>query len=135
MTRFSFLALALIGFLALGGCSTAPPAGRADPVSPDAYPRIAVLDGMKSATVFGIPRVTQTPDAPMTVTVPVRSTAKAQFLNIEYRIVFFDMNGRPLEPAMGFKDMQLPRRLERYMTASALDQRAVDWRLEVREQK
>jgi uncharacterized protein YcfL len=71
------------------------------------------------------------PDRPMQVEVPVRNTAEEQYL-IDYRFLFYDRDGREMEPTMGWR-MQplLPKQVVR-LKAGALSGEAVDYRLEIK---
>ncbi|MCB9846324.1 MAG: DUF1425 domain-containing protein [Phycisphaeraceae bacterium] len=121
--------------LALTGCATrdaSAPGAMADPVPRVNYPNISILDELVPYVVVSEPIVTKGPDQPLRVTVPIRAITRPRELNTQYRFIFFDADGRPIEPQQAWQYERLPSRAQRFFEANALDQRAVDWRLEVR---
>lgn len=131
-----FAALSALGTMGLTGCEDpvkAPPEGYGDLLARDNYPRIVALEGLSEALRFGPPIVDASTDAaPMKVTVPVRSVEDKYPLNVQYRFEFLDSGRRPLSETAGWKFLHLEPRVEAFMTGSALQTSAVDWRLEVR---
>lgn len=131
------LILILGSFVSIGGCQAdrSPAPGMGDPVSaPMNDPQITVIPiELRDWLVFQPAIVTDRndPDRPMQVEVPIRNTAEEQYL-IDYRFLFYDRDGRELEPAMGWR-MQplLPKQVVR-LKAGALDNDAVDYRLEIK---
>ncbi|NBC10999.1 MAG: DUF1425 domain-containing protein, partial [Planctomycetes bacterium] len=73
-------------------------------------------------------------DAPMAVTVPLRLMSDKS-REVQYRFTFFDAAGRPLSPEMDWRWKVMPARALIHLQGAALDDRAVDWRLEVRPYK
>jgi hypothetical protein len=137
VVRF-FSAAAVVGAIGLGviGCGDkvkAPPAGKRDLLSPDAYPRNVVTDKLDKAIVFGEPAVDEATDKkPMRVLQPVRNTANYG-VSIQYQFEFFDSTGRPLtKTQQGWRYARLESRVEKFLEATALDANAADWRLVVR---
>lgn len=120
--------------LAVGGCrtSTLPPAAQGDVVASANYPRVVVLDGLQPFVAIAEPRVTKSPEDPLRVTVPVRAVTEHEELNVQYRFEFLDELGRPIEPSMSWRYERLPSKAQRFFEGNALDQRATDWRLEIR---
>lgn len=91
---------------------------------------------VRGKTAFGVPVVKRVPGEPLSVTVPVRSVAVFQDpLHVEYRFLFYDASGVPLEPQMAWADMSLPKGFEMYMKGAALDATAVAWKLYIRGQQ
>lgn len=131
--RFALLTVGLA--LLAAGCqsvSTDPPGAYADPVTRANYPRVVLLDGLQPWIVVSEPIVTKGIDTPLRVSVPVRAVTKVQELNAQYRFAFYDADGRPIEPAPSWTYIRLPSKAQRTVEANALDQRAVDWRVELR---
>jgi len=127
----SALGLGLLG----AGCQTtdtSPPGAYADPVSRANYPRVVMLDDLVPWVVVSEPIVTKSVDVPLRVSVPLRAVTKSEELNVQYQFTFFDEVGRPIEPTPSWTYLRLPSKAQRIIEANALDQRAVDWRVEVR---
>ncbi len=126
--------LASLGLGVIGGCrtSTLPPAAQGDEVALANYPRVVVLDGLQPFIAISEPSVTRGSDQPLRVSVPVRAVTQHEELNVQYRFLFFDEHGRVLEPEMVWRYERLPSKAQRFFDAGAMDQRAVDWRLEIR---
>ncbi len=136
MRRFASIAVTgilLSGCLLLVGCqgSMPPDAGQPDPLSADAYPQITALEGLGKYLAFAPPSVKAGGGRPMSVSVPVRARTDKE-LNTQYRFEFFDQDGRPIEPVMGWRYLRLPARVQHFMQGAVLDDTAVDWRLQVR---
>ncbi len=134
-TARGFLWTGLLGAaVAAGGCrtSTLPPAAQRDPLPSENYPRVVILDGLQRWVVVDAPVVTKSERDPLRVTVPVRAVTQNEELNVQYRFAFFDADGRPLEPEPSWRYERLPSKAQRHIEANALDQRAVDWRVDIR---
>ena len=132
MSRFTFMLIIVTGWfgvMLMMGCT--PHAGRVDLVTADEYPPITVLDDLSWKLVFGQPIVDQGDKRPLNVTVPVR-VVNDSGIAVQYRFEFLDELGRPLQPDMQWRYVQLPGRNQRFLEGSALDTAAVDWRFEVR---
>ncbi len=128
MTSISFMALTLAAL----GCatqSTAPGAAQPDPLPNNLYPQIAAVDGLDQYIVYRDVVVTTGP--PMKVTVPVRAITQGEPLAIQYRYTFLDELGRPLNER-DWRTLRLPSRTIHFLEASALDNTAHDWLLEIR---
>lgn len=126
--------LGLFTLALLAGCdkNTAPYSGREDPVSADMYPTRAVEGALQEALVFDDPRVTPSAGRrPLAVVQPLRNVEKYD-INVQYRFEFFDAGMNPLPGATGWRFLNLPVRMQRFVEANAFDTRAVHWRLEVR---
>jgi len=126
----------LIGLcLMLTGCVTDYQPDRATLEDGDQYPQVVIIGNLGGAVRKHQPAVTPTmDDAPMTVTVPLRLMSDKS-REIQYRFIFFDAGGRPLPPEMDWRWKVMPARALIHLQGAALDDRAVDWRLEVRPYK
>lgn len=127
------LLLTLLSAL-LVACDTvkAPEGAQRDPLDPKDYPQVVALDRLGRWLVNNPPIIKGgEADQPMTVTVPVRLTSDEN-VNAQYRFLFFDAAGAPLRPEMEWRYVLLPGRTEVFLTGTALDKRAADWRCEVR---
>ena len=117
---------------------TSPGTGKGDTYpAPMNDPQISVLDpSLRKVIVFQPANITReaSADRILNVQVPVRNITETQF-KIEYRYLFFDGNGRQLEPVQGWKGVLLdPKQVARLEgPASLVDAR--DYRLEVRWQQ
>jgi len=122
--------------LLLAACespSPAPPAGMGDVYpAPLNDPQISVLSpALRDWLAFSPAVVIRQPGRPLHVQVPVRNLAQRQYL-IDYRFLFYDVNGTELEPTMGWTFAALqPKQILR-LKAKALDDRAETYRLEVK---
>jgi hypothetical protein len=131
-------AIAATLFLALAvGCQTpdpimAPDAGQGDLLPLEDYPQIVVTSGLARYLAFNRPVVDgPSENKPMRVQIPVRVLDDLA-VSTQYRFRFFDQAGRVLQPEMGFQFKRLPARVQEFMEGAALDNNAVDFRLEVR---
>ncbi len=127
-----------VGALMLGvlGCQQdfvkAPYGGRQDLLPIRGYPNIAVEGSLFETLVFSEPNVeVASPDTPMSVMVPVRSIHDDYGVNIQYQFTFFDDTTRPVSNT-GWRFGHLPPRMQRWLEANGLDDKAVQYRLEVR---
>ena len=129
-------AIALSAMLmTLPGCKTdtAPSPGMGDPYpAPMNDPQISVLSPeLRRWLVFQPAIVTKDGQRPMSVEVPVRNTTYNKYL-IEYRMLFYDADGRELNPAMSWEFVPLdPKQVVR-LKRSAMSADAETYRLEVR---
>ena len=135
MTRFALLTTPLL-LIALASCSPPDkrgpyPAG-ADPVLNANYPRVVVQEGLGPYIVAGEPIVERTQLGSMRVAVPVRAATQRENLNVQYRFDFLGQDGIPLQPQQSWRFIQLPSKSQRVLEATSLDDRAADWRLEIR---
>lgn len=122
-------------FLAACEADRSPAPGMGDPYpAPMNDPQITVIaPELRNWLVFQPAIVTDraNPDRPMQVEVPVRNTAENTYL-IDYRFLFYDINGRELKPTMGWRMQELyPKQVVR-INAGALHTDAVDYRLEIK---
>ncbi len=129
-------ALTFVLFLTLAaGCTTpdpvmAPDAGQGDLLPIEDYPQIVVTSGLAPYLAFGRGVFVNAPESPMSVQIPIRVLDELA-VNIQYEFKFFDKNGRVL-PGGIMRYERLPAKVQRFLTASALDTDAVDFRLTVR---
>lgn len=128
------MGVAVLGLAVLVGCrgSTLPPAAQRDPVLRENYPRVTVLDGLQPWIAVTEPIVSREEGRPLRVSVPVRAVTQHEDLNVQYRFQFLDDQGRPVDPDPTWRYERLPSKAQRILDGSALDQRAVDWRFEIR---
>ena len=115
---------------------TSPGAGRGDPYpAPMNDPQITVLDPELREWIAFQPGTIRheggVNDRVTDVQIPVRNLTERVY-KIEYRYLWFDANGRQIEPLMGWTDARLdPKQVVRLVgNASLVDAR--DYRLEVR---
>jgi hypothetical protein len=120
-----------------GGCKSnpdiAPSPGMGDPyVAPLNDPQISILSPeLRPYLGFHPAIVTKDGERPMSVEIPVRNLTYNKYL-LEYRILFYDENGRELSPVMGWEFVPMdPKQIVR-MKRSAMGVEAADYRLEVR---
>lgn len=115
------------------GCSstnTYPPAGQVDPVRSEDYPQIVPLDGLSRYLGFSEPSVRHGP--PLSVSVPVRLLKAQPPINVQYRFLFLSEDGRDVSTNSDWRFVTLQPQVRAFMTGTAIDDRAVDWNLEVR---
>lgn len=126
----------LLSMAMVVGCSDpikAPPAGQRDLLPADQYPHIVAIEGLARELRFGQPIVDPpTEQRPLRVIVHTRSTTARTGINIQYRFEWVDEAGRPVEPDTGWQFVHLEPRVLTPLPGSALNRKAVDWRLVVR---
>ncbi len=119
----------------LSGCQAdrSPGAGMADPYPAEVNdPRITVLaPDLRPWIGFQDIRVDPDADKPLAIDVPVRNLTERQYL-IDYRFLFYDEDGMQISPAMSWRMVALEPKQNVRLHGRALDQDAVDFRLEVR---
>lgn len=134
-STFPMLMLTLVMLSGLAACKYAPGEAKPDPVSELEYPQVAALGDLKGKLKLSEPPVVSRSDAgPITVTVAVRVASNQEF-PAQYRFLFFDEVGQPLEPRPGWAQTILPARTKVYLTGTSLEAEAVDWSLEVRPER
>ena len=133
-TGFSLSAL-LAAVLALQACEPKPkppPAGRADPVLAENYPRIVASGDLEKYLYFDAPiEDLGSSSQPMSVTVPVRSVEDSYSINVQYKFEFYDNRGQMLGDP-GWRFMNMDPLIQTQMVGQALSTDARDWRLIVR---
>ncbi|MFK7961034.1 MAG: DUF1425 domain-containing protein [Phycisphaerales bacterium] len=116
----------------LSGCESAPPPLQGGG-APMADPRISVLDGVGASLLRFQPAImVDVEPAPIEVQVPVQNASLRDTYYADYRFVFFDAQGRQLEPIMGWTFLNFEPTQSQRMIGKALDRRAVNWKLEVK---
>lgn len=122
--------------LGLGGCRqptiAPPPSPIADPME---YPQITLSPDLARWIAVDRPIVTGMgeDDGPLAVTVPVRTlTSRGESIRVQYRYIFLDDRGRPVHPEGDWKYERMASRVQKFFEGNALDERATDWRLEIR---
>lgn len=121
--------------MAAGGCSdkTKPPPGAMnDPVLVENYPSVVALDGLQPYIGVSAPVVERGGGQPLKVTVPVRALTNGAELNVQYRFLWLNPQMVPTQPEGDWRYMRMPARSQVFMSGNALDDRATDWRLEIR---
>ncbi len=141
MKRLILIASVFAFPFGLIGCSAIdkpPHAVKADNVSEAQYPQIATEGNLGNHLSYARPIVRPPGQAngqsPMSVTVPIRLRDDKP-VNAQYRFTFLAADGQPLGPAMDWRFMVLPPRLQVFMEGSAMSDEASDWRLEIRPAK
>jgi len=135
MKRCGVFSIIFLSFL-LAACEApnpAPAAGLGDSYpAPLNDPQISVLSADLRGWLHFSPAVVVRDDGrPLEVQVPVRNIAERQY-NIDYRILFYDVNGAEVEPTMGWAFVSLQPKQGVRLKAKALDDRAESYRLEVK---
>ena len=135
MKRIATLTLTLICLLALGceAPNRAPAGGYGDPYpAPLNDPQISVLSAdLRPYLGFHSAIVIKREGQPMQVQVPVRNMAERKYL-IDYRILFYDINGVELEPVMGWTMVALEPKQTLRLKANSFDDTAESYRIEVK---
>jgi len=134
MMRIVFL-VAVIALTCMQGCKTdiSPSGGLGDPYpAPINDPQIAILaPELRPWLGFHPAVVVNDGERPMQVQIPVRNLTRRDYL-IDYRVLFYDINGLMLDPVMGWKMEALRPKQTVRLDGKALDTRAVSYRLEVK---
>jgi uncharacterized protein YcfL len=124
--------LGLVG--GMGGCQDnvkAPGYVQQDPLPAEQYPRVDLDASLQTWLVSSTaPRVV--PGPPMAVTYTCRAKTDVEELNVQYRYLWFDKNGAPLNDNPTWQYKRMPSRSEVFFTGNATDSTAVDWRLQIR---
>ncbi|RMH13052.1 MAG: DUF1425 domain-containing protein [Planctomycetota bacterium] len=119
----------------IGGCAQPTYAPPPTPIAePAAYPQIVVSPDLARWIAVDRPIVTGQGDhdGPLQVSVPVRTLTRGESIRVQYRFVFLDERGRPVHPEGDWRYERMASRVQKFFEAGALDERAVDWRLEIR---
>jgi len=113
------------------GCSGVKPPiqGRNDPYRP---PQISYTgESLRDDTAIGDIKLTRDNADILFVTVPIRSTRNSSFY-VDWRVMFFDANGRPMGEATGWAHKMLNANAFEYITANSLSPGAKDFQLQLR---
>jgi hypothetical protein len=125
------LIFASMVFLASAGCNTtkAPLNARNDPYRPE---QIQYVDGdLRDDTAVGQIKFERDQAGILWVTVPIRATTN-KTRSVDYRVTFFDANGRPLGGANGWTPKTLNGNTFEYITANSLSAEAKDFQMDLR---
>ena len=118
------------------GCQAqqgAPSSGLGDPwPAPVNDPQITVLSpDLQQWLRFHPARIDLDPGRPMQVEVPVRNLANRQYI-VSYRITFYDADDIEVTPTMGWVREAIDAKQTARLTAGAMSDEAVNYRLEVK---
>lgn len=134
MRRFALIpafiaALASAGLA--GGCqSTAPIGGQYDEAR--SYPNVTLSQpSLQKALGFQEPTVSTIENGLKHVTLPVRARSN-ETLHVQYRVLWFDKKGRPIEPKMSWRYTRLEPRQPETLTAGATSAEAADYDFQLR---
>ena len=136
MTVARFMLLCAVCSVVAAGCKsndTLPSPGMADPYpAPLNDPNITIVSPeLRPWLGFQPAIVIDDGERGMHVEQPMRNLTYEKYL-LEYRILFYDENGRELTPVMGWEFISLdPKQLVR-LKRSAMSTDAKDYRIEVR---
>jgi hypothetical protein len=120
---------------AVAGCTYAPGKAEVDPLSVEAYPQITVSGVLEGNTFLAEPPVVQRGDnRPLSISVPLRLAIREE-IPVQYRFIFTDQAGRPLDIEPGWTYTVMRGRERTYLAGAASDTTAADWQLQVRESK
>lgn len=133
MTRSLLVVCVLAAALLQSGCSYAPGSAEPDPIPDAAYPQVVTMYGLHDMFFYAAPSVAPEADGrPMSVSVPVRLRRTGRDIACQYRFLFFDATGRPLDPEPTWHYKNIPPRVQVFLEGSASDIGAVSWRCEIR---
>lgn len=117
------------------GCQTdmSPSGGLGDPYpAPMNDPQIAILTPELRPWLGFHPAIVENDGSrPMHVQIPVRNLTNNEYL-IDYRVLFYDVNGVLLDPIMGWKMEALRPKQTVRLDGRALDTKAQSYRVEVK---
>ena len=133
LTRPLILLIA-VTLLTSTACKYRPGEAEVDPLSVEAYPEITVSGVLEGQTLLAEPPNVQRGDnVPLSISVPLRLKNRDN-IPVQYRFIFTDRSGRPLDIDPGWKYTTLRGRERTYLLGSATDINANDWQLQVREE-
>lgn len=136
--RAAWILTAAVAAAALQGCASPPPhrpppGSVEDPVPLALYPNINVHRPLTPYILVADPIVERDRAGTLRVDVPIRANTRPhEDLNVQYRFQFLDDRGRPLPPEPEWAYVRLDPTIQAFVSANAMDSRAVDWRLEIR---
>jgi uncharacterized protein YcfL len=130
-TLFLVLVVSLLSIMPLlSGCAVNPPIeARQDP-----YTRQQIhltSDDLRWHTAVDTPQVWRDDAGLLFITVPIRSTSNQQ-LNIDYRVTFFDRQGRPLGEPTGWLSKVLAANVPDQITVNSTTPLAQDFQIDLR---
>ncbi len=119
--------------ISITGCSSTP----TDPIaakydSARSYPKISLTNPSLYDAIGVQPTIeTKSPGNLMQLTLPIRATSPEE-LHIEYRVIWFDAQQRPISPQMTWAPKRLSPRQPDHIVASASSDTAVDYNIQLR---
>ncbi len=135
LLRIAAVSMSVAGLAALSGCQTNTPfAAQPDNVEHGTYPRIVVeapLNKFVAVDYAGIVVDQATSDRPLAITVPVRSLSPDRRMNVQYQFTWLDRDGRQIGSG-GWRYIVMEPRSQDRFTGNAMDNKATDYRLEIR---
>lgn len=134
MMRLATFSL-LVCLAMVPGCQTdiSPSGGMGDPYpAPLNDPQITILAPELRPWLGFHPAIIENDGVkPMHVQIPVRNLTDRDYL-IDYRVLFYDVNGVQLDPVMGWKMEALRPKQTVRLDGRALDTQAVNYRIEIK---
>lgn len=127
------LGMAAAGLLLTGsGCQqTTPALPRPDTIPQATYPKVTLHNELAGWIAVNQP-VVKKGDV-LRVSVPIRLLSKGnQFSHVQYKFTFLDEAGAPMRVQPDWKFVTLEPQQQVFMEANSMDNRAADWRLEIR---
>lgn len=137
MKRFALTAPALMALLMLAGCYT-PGSASTDPLPDAKYPKVVTFGWLDNDFYVDAPIVVPEEDGrPMRVTVEVRRLEPAfnRELPAQYRFIFLNQYGEPLDPDPAWQYRAIEPQVKTILQGFAPDTGAVDWRCEIRKDR
>ncbi len=126
----------LAATIALGACQSKPVGvspGAGDPVAAGDYPHVSVEPALSKFIAVSYDAIVATPptgSTPLTVQVPIRSTAGNQYL-IQHRFTWYDGNGLQTGQT-AWTMLAMEPAMRRTIRANANDAMSERWLLEIR---
>ena len=119
-----------LGLFYMQGCSTGPIGAQPDVVNE--YPKVAFNTETLSKTLKLNPAVvSKSATGLLVVSQPIRN-ASDEVLDIEYRFIWKDVSGQPIQPQMNWRYKRLEPRLNDTISASATSDAATDYQIQLR---
>ncbi len=130
-------ALVSLASAALVGCNQAPayrppPGSLEEPLPQNQYPNINVHQPLTPWIMVSDPIVTRDSIGTLRVEVPIRAITRSEDMNVQYRFQFLDEMGRLLQPEPAWQYIRMEAQIQVFIQANAMDNRALDWRLEIK---
>lgn len=132
------MSLVALASAALVGCNQnppyrPPPGSLEEPMPQSQYPNINVHEPLTPWIMVSDPIVTRDDLGTMRVEVPIRSISRSnEDMNVQYRFQFLDEQGRLLQPEPEWQYIRMESAIQVFVRANAMDNRARDWRLEIK---
>lgn len=137
MNRSLFVIAPIIAATLLTGCYR-PFGAQRDRWPDDLYPQIVTIGILRNDFFYNQPVVTPEQDGkPMSVSVNVRlkEGANENSIACQYRFIFFDERGVPLESEPAWQYRMIEPRINTNLQGFAPDLGAVDWNCEIRKDR